>query len=67
MSTAAKETDREQVLNELEKYYSDKLASVQAKRQGCHTLDYPRPIVIDGAVNLKIDPTRKELIVSWGK
>jgi hypothetical protein len=31
------------------------------------TLDGARPIVIDGALNLKIVPTRKELVVSWGE
>ena len=67
MSTAAKETDREQVLNELEKYYSEKLASVQAKRQGCHTLDQPREIVIGGAVNLTIDPRQRKVVLTWDK
>ena len=34
---------------------------------GISTLDGSRPTVIDGAVNLKIDMIRKELVVSWGK
>ena len=67
MSAAVKKSDREHILSELEKYYSDKLVSVQAKRRGIATLDRPREIVIDGSLNLKIDPTRKELVVSWGK
>ncbi len=66
MSTAVKESDREQVLSELEKYYADKLASVQAKR-GHSTLDHPREIVIGGAVNLKIDARQKTVVLSWGK
>ena len=66
MSAAVKKSDREHVLSELEKYYTDKLVSVQAKLRGVATLDGSRSIVIDGAVNLKIDPNRKELILSWG-
>ena len=60
-------SDREQVLNELEKYYSDKLASVQAKRNGHSTLDTPRQILIGGSLNLTIDPEHRQVILSWDK
>jgi hypothetical protein len=67
MSTAAKKSDRDRVLNELEKYYSDKLASVQAKRHGQSTLDTPRHLLIGGSLNLLIDPRQHKVIVSWDK
>jgi hypothetical protein len=31
------------------------------------TLDHPREIVIGGAVNLKIDPRHRQVILSWEK
>jgi hypothetical protein len=65
MSTVAKR-DRNDVLDELESFHLGKLQEIRVKR-GPSTLDGSRQMVIDGAVSLKIDPTRKELIVSWGK
>jgi hypothetical protein len=66
MSAAVKKSDREHVLSELEKYYSGKLASVQAKR-GYSTLDGPREIVLGGAINLKLDARERRLVVTWDK
>jgi hypothetical protein len=65
MSTVAKR-DRNEVLDDLLEYHQGKLDEIRVKR-GYSTLDRHREIVIDGAVNLKIDPSRKELIVSWGQ
>jgi hypothetical protein len=58
--------ERKHILDELERFHLGKLDEIRVKR-GVSTLDRSRPIVIDGSVNLKIDPTRKELVVSWGK
>jgi hypothetical protein len=58
--------ERTHILDELERFHLGRLDEIRVKR-GYATLDGSRPIVIDGSVNLKIDPTRKELVVSWGK
>ena len=58
--------ERAHILDELERFHQGKLDEVRAKR-GYSTLDGSRQIVIDGAVNLKIDPSRKELVVTWGQ
>jgi hypothetical protein len=58
--------DRAHILDELERFHLGKLDEIRVKR-GYSTLDGSRQIVVDGAVNLKIDPSRKELVVSWGK
>ena len=57
--------ERKHILDELERFHLGKLDEIRVKR-GVATLDGSRPIVIDGAVNLKIDPAKKELVVSWG-
>jgi hypothetical protein len=54
------------ILDELERFHQGKLDEVRAKR-GYSTLDGSRQIPIDVAVNLRIDPSRKKLVVSWGK
>ena len=65
MSTVEKR-DRNEVLDELLEYHQGKLDEIRVKR-GYSTLDGSRPIVIDGAVNLKIDPRERTLTLSWGK
>jgi hypothetical protein len=58
--------DQEHILNELDSFHLGKLDEIRVKR-GYSTLDGSRQIVVGAAVNLKIDPSRKELVVSWGK
>jgi hypothetical protein len=66
MSTAVSDSDREEVLGELEKYYADKAAAVAAKRAGRSQPTTPQEIVTDGTLNVKINAARKELVISWG-
>lgn len=58
--------DKLHILNELEKFHLGKLDAIRAKREMA-TLDGPRQCVVEGAVNLTIDPSRKELVVTCGK
>jgi hypothetical protein len=66
MSTAVTDSDREEVLGELEAYYTDKLAAVAAKR-GHAKPTQSREFAVDGTVHVRIDPSRKQLVVSWGQ
>ena len=67
MSTAVTDQDREEVLSELERYYSDKAAAVAAKRAGHSKAKQSQALVIGGTVKVRIDPSREELVVSWGQ
>jgi hypothetical protein len=67
MNATVTDQDREEVLSELERYYSDKAAAVAAKRAGHSKAKHSQKLCVDGTVNVRIDPTRKELVVSWGK
>ena len=67
MSATVTDEDREEVLSELERYYSDKAAADAAKRIGRSKSKQPQGLTVDGTVNVRIDPSRKELVVSWGK
>ena len=64
MSTAIKTSDRDQALDELQRYYEEKLNEVHSKR-GYQTLDRPRQLLIGGSLNLTIDPEHKTLTLSW--
>ncbi len=68
MSIGVSDRDREEVLGELEAYYTDKLATVAAKRTNAeHSKPVqPREIVTGGKVSIRIDPEHQELVVSWG-
>jgi len=66
MSTAVTDSDREEVLGELEAYYTDKLAAVAAKRTGHLKPSQAHELTVDGTVHVRIDPSRKQLVVTWG-
>ncbi len=67
MSAVVTDQDREEVLGELERYYADKVAAVAAKRAGHAKPKQLQELALDGTVNVRIDPSRKQLVVTWGK
>jgi hypothetical protein len=58
--------DQEHILSELESFHLGKLDEIRVKR-GYTTLDGSRQIVIDGAVNLMIDPCQRKVVLTWDK
>lgn len=58
------EQDRVEVLDELAQYYLDQAAAVSAIR-GQSPNAQPQEIVSDKAFNIKIDPAKKAIILTW--
>ena len=65
MSTIAKR-NRNEVLDELLEYHQGKINEIRSEL-GYATVDRPRQIVIDGAINLKLDAQERRLVVTWEK
>jgi hypothetical protein len=59
--------DQKHILGELEKFHEGKLAEVRTKLAGHSKRDTEQELVGNETVNVRIDPSRKELVVSWGK
>jgi hypothetical protein len=65
MNTATLNKDQEQILDELERYYKDKLADEAAKRAGHGKPTGKKEIVTAEPVRVVIDPERKQVVLSW--
>ena len=61
MRTAKADSEREQILDELEKYYAGKLASVRAKRGPQSTRERSR----DEPLHVRINPKLKQVVLNW--
>jgi hypothetical protein len=66
MSASVKKSDREHILDELERFHQGKLDEIRVKR-GYSTLDGSREFVIGGSVNLTIDPRQRKVVLTWDK
>jgi hypothetical protein len=64
MSKALTE-DQKEILDELEHYYSDKLAAVKARRGGHGTPLGKRETVTSDPVRVHVNPKRKQIVLSW--
>ena len=56
---------KEHIFNELEKFHKGKLDEVRDKRAGAPKPDQAQELVAGGTINIRVDPSNQQLIVSW--
>lgn len=64
MSTALK-SDRDQVLDELQRYHEGKLHELAAKRAGHSKLSPVKEIRMSEGLSVRIDAAQKRVVLSW--
>ena len=57
--------DREQILDELERYYQTKLEGVRAKRSGSAKPGGAEEIDASEPVRVHVNPKRKQVVLTW--
>jgi hypothetical protein len=64
MNTVISGRNREQILDELERFYESKLDAVRRKR-GAHSKSVAKELIIGKPIRVRIDTDRREIVFSW--